>query len=95
MTNFEEHLNEEMKDPQFKKMYEEEKRLLELSMLIIKAREQQKLTKSELAEKSQVTQRQLSKIENCDNYNMRTFIKVSNALGLDLTLSEIDYKQAV
>jgi len=95
ITDFDDYLNEKMKDPQFKKMFEEEKRLLDLSMLIIEAREQQKLTQSELAEKSQVTQRQLSKIENCDNYNMRTFIKVSNALGLDLTLSGIDYKQAV
>ena len=84
---FREHLNEEMKNTHFKKMYEEEKHLLELGLLIIEAREQKGLTQRELAQKSQVTQQQLSKIENGINCNMLTFIKVSSALGLDLTLS--------
>jgi ribosome-binding protein aMBF1 (putative translation factor) len=84
---FREHLNEEMKNVHFKKMYEEEKHLLELGLLIIEAREQKGLTQKELAQKSQVTQQQLSKIENGVNCNMLTFIKVSSALGLDLTLS--------
>ena len=84
---FREHLNEEMKNVHFKKMYEEEKHLLELGLLIIEAREQKGLTQRELAQKSQVTQQQLSKIENGVNCNMLTFIKVSSALGLDLTLS--------
>jgi DNA-binding XRE family transcriptional regulator len=84
---FREHLNEEMKNDNFKKMYEEEKHLLELGLLIIEAREQKGLTQRELAQKSHVTQQQLSKIENGVNCNMLTFIKVSSALGLDLTLS--------
>ena len=84
---FTEHFNEKVKDVHFKKMYEEEKHLLELGLLIIQAREQKGLTQRELAQKSQVTQQQLSKIENGINCNMRTFIKVSSALGLVLTLS--------
>jgi ribosome-binding protein aMBF1 (putative translation factor) len=84
---FREHLNEEMRNVHFKKMYEEEKHLLELGLLIIEAREQKGLTQRELAQKSRVTQQQLSKIENGVNCNMLTFIKVSSALGLDLTLS--------
>jgi ribosome-binding protein aMBF1 (putative translation factor) len=84
---FREHLNEKMKNANFKKMYEEEKHLLELGLLIIKAREQKGLTQRELAQKSHVTQQQLSRIENGLNCNMLTFIKVSSALGLGLTLS--------
>jgi len=84
---FREHLNEKMKNPNFKKMYEEEKHLLELGLLIINAREQKGLTQKELAQKSHVTQQQLSRIENGVNCNMLTFIKVSSALGLGLTLS--------
>ena len=84
---FRELLNEEIKNVHFKEMYEEEKHLLELGLLIIEAREQKGLTQRELAEKSRVTQQQLSKIENGVNCNMLTFIKVSSALGLDLTLS--------
>jgi ribosome-binding protein aMBF1 (putative translation factor) len=84
---FRKHLNEKMKNPNFKKMYEEEKHLLELGLLIINAREQKGLTQKELAQKSHVTQQQLSRIENGVNCNMLTFIKVSSALGLGLTLS--------
>ena len=84
---FNDHLNEEMKNSVFKKAFDEEKYLLELGLAIIEARERQGLTQIELAQKSHVTQQQLSKIENGVNCNMLTFIKVSSALGLDLTLS--------
>ena len=87
MRFFKDHLNEELKDPDFKKLYEEEKHLLELGMAIAEAREQKGLSQKELAQKSQVTQQQLSKIENGLNCNMLTFIKVSSALGLGLTIS--------
>ena len=84
---FRKHLNEKMKDVQFGKKYEEEKYLLELGLLIIETREKKGLTQKELAIKSQVTQQQISKIENGENCNMLTFIKVSSALGLGLTLT--------
>ena len=76
-----------MKNPEFKRAFEEEKRLLELSYAIVEAREKIGLTQRELAQKSQITQQQLSKIENGVNCNMITFIKVSSALGLGITVS--------
>ena len=85
--SFRKFLAEEMKNPEFKKAFEEEKRLLALSYAIVEAREKNGLTQKELAEKSHVTQQQLSKIENGVNCNMLTFIKVSNALGLGLTVT--------
>jgi len=85
--NFKDHLNEKLKDPEFKKAFDEEKHLLELGLLITEAREQHGLSQRELALKSHVTQQQLSKIENGINYNLLTFIKVSSALGLGITLS--------
>jgi len=84
---FNAHLEEKMKNPKFRKAFEEEKHLLELGLAIIEAREQRGLSQSELAQKSRVTQQQLSKIENGTNCNMLTFIKISSALGLNLTLS--------
>ena len=87
MMTFRDHLNEELKDPEFKKLYEEESRLLRLGYEITKAREQRGISQSELAQKSQVTQQQLSKIENGVNCNLLTFIRVSSALGLNLTVS--------
>jgi ribosome-binding protein aMBF1 (putative translation factor) len=84
---YREHLNEELKNSKFKKAFDEEKHLLELGLLITEAREQRGLSQQELAHKSHVTQQQLSKRENGINCNMLTFLKVSSALGLDLTLS--------
>jgi len=84
---FKDHLKEEMKNPQFKKAFEEEKYLLELGMVITKTREKLGLSQTELAQKSHVTQQQLSKIENGYNCNLLTLIKVSSTLGLDITLS--------
>ncbi|MCL2193340.1 MAG: helix-turn-helix transcriptional regulator [Treponema sp.] len=84
---FKDHLDEKMKCDKFKKAYEEEKHLLELGLAISQAREQQGITQSELAQKCSVTQQQLSKIENGVNCNLLTFIRVSSALGLDLTVS--------
>jgi len=85
--SFRKHLAEEMKKPEFKRAFEEEKRLLELSYAIVEAREKKGITQRELAKKSHVTQQQLSKIENGVNCNMLTFIKVSSALGLGITVS--------
>ena len=45
-----------------KKAFDEEKHMLELGLLITKAREQHDLSQRELALKSHVTQQQLSKI---------------------------------
>ena len=87
IMTFKAHLEEEMKNPEFKKAYEEEKYLLELGLAITEAREQRGMTQKELAQKSCVTQQQLSKIENGVNCNMLTFIKVSSALGLGITVS--------
>jgi DNA-binding XRE family transcriptional regulator len=85
--SFRKHLAEEMKSAEFKKAFEEEKRLLQLSYAIVEAREKSGMTQKELAKKSHVTQQQLSKIENGVNCNMLTFIKVSNALGLGLAVT--------
>ena len=87
MKTFKKHLSEEMKNPQFKKAYEEEKYLLYLGLAIAEIREKKGLSQKELAKKSRVTQQQLSKIENGINCNMLTFIRISSALGLDLSVS--------
>ena len=87
MRFFREHLNEELKDPKFKRLYEEEKRLLDIGVAIAEAREQSGLSQKELSKKSRVTQQQLSKIENGVNCNVLTLVRVSNALGLNLTMA--------
>jgi DNA-binding XRE family transcriptional regulator len=85
--SFRKHLAEEMKSAEFRKAFEEEKRLLKLSYAIVEAREKSGMTQKELAKKSHITQQQLSKIENGVNCNLLTFIKVSNALGLGISVT--------
>jgi DNA-binding XRE family transcriptional regulator len=86
MKSFRSHLNEKLKDPEFKKYYEEEKHLLELGVKIAEMREKLGLSQKELAKQCKVTQQQLSKIENGVNCNLLTFLKVSEALGLSVNL---------
>jgi DNA-binding XRE family transcriptional regulator len=87
MNSFEKHLNEKLKEPQFNQAFEEEKRLLELGVKIAETRETLGLSQKELAQKCNVTQQQLSKIENGVNCNLITFMKVSYTLGLTINLS--------
>ncbi len=84
MMTLEKHLEEKLKDEQFKKKYDEEKRLIELSLQLLDEREKSGLTQKELAKKANITQQQLSKIENGDNCTILTFIKVCEALKLKI-----------
>ena len=88
MRTFRKHLSEQLSDPEFKRHFEEEKSLAELSSRIHKAREALGWTQKETAEQAQITQQQMSKIENGINCNMITFLKVCQALGLRVDLGK-------
>jgi DNA-binding XRE family transcriptional regulator len=87
MRSFTDHLNEELKDPEFKRLYEEEKRLLDIAVEIASVRKRRGLTQKELARQCRVTQQQVSKIENGVNCNVLTLIRVTSSLGLNVTVS--------
>jgi len=86
MQSYQDHLNQELTDPAFREAFEEEKRLLALGLRIAEERRRQGISQRELAHKSRITQQQLSRIENGVNSNILTFIKISRALGLPLSL---------
>ncbi len=86
MKSFRGHLKEKLKDEQFRRLYEEERQLAELSLKILGIREQLGLSQKEVAQRAHITQQQLSKIENGINYNMATFLKVCHALSLKVNL---------
>lgn len=88
MRTFKNHLEESLKNTDFKAEYLEEKKLAEISLRIHEAREKSGLSQLEVAQKAHVTQQQLSKIENGKNCNMITFLKVCTALNLDLNFSQ-------
>jgi HTH-type transcriptional regulator/antitoxin HipB len=88
MMTFDSHLKQKLKNKRFKKMYEEEKELLDISLKILEARREQNLSQAELANRAHITQQQLSRIENGMNFNIKTLLKLCDALDLSL-----DFKQ--
>jgi transcriptional regulator with XRE-family HTH domain len=94
MKIFEKHLNDKLKNLKFKKIYEEEEKLLELSMKIHDEREKKGMSQRDTAKMAKITQQQLSRIENGENCNILTFLKVCNALNLDIKFSEFSKRRA-
>ena len=84
MKTFRRKIKEKFNDPKFASAFEKEKKQIELAIKIAEAREKAGLSQIQLAKKAQVTQQQLSKIENGANCNIVTFIKVCDALNLHL-----------
>jgi len=88
MITFDSHLREKLKNKRFKKMYEEEKELLDISLKILEARREQNLSQAELANRAHITQQQLSRIENGMNFNIKTLLKLCDALDLSIDLKQ-------
>ena len=88
MMTFDAHLQEKLENKRFRRMFEEEKELLEISIKIVEARTDQRFSQAELAKRAHITQQQLSRIENGMNFNVKTLLKLCDALGLSL-----DFKQ--
>jgi DNA-binding phage protein len=86
LETFDDHLKEMMKSEEFVKGFPEEKRRLQLAVKLARIRQEQGLSQSKLAKKAGVTQQQLSKLEQAENCNINTFIKVCNSLGLEISL---------
>jgi DNA-binding XRE family transcriptional regulator len=81
------HIKESLKNNKFRKYFEEEKELLDVSLQLQKARENAGLSQKEIAEAAHITQQQVSKVENGTNCNILTYLKVSHAIGLKIGVS--------
>ena len=64
MDDFTQHLNESLKDPQFKEEFEQKELRYKIVDILVSIRVQYKLTQSELAKKLGTTQTVISRIEN-------------------------------
>ncbi len=87
MKTFKKHLDEQMKDPKFRKAYNEEREYIELAVKIAMERNRLGISQADLAKRASITQQQLSKVENGANCNIQTLVKVCSALGLRLDLA--------
>lgn len=86
MRTFRQHLAEQLNDREFRAKYQEERQLLEMAFKIMDARRDSGLSQKELAHRAQITQQQLSRIENGVNCHLLTFLRVCQALGMTLEL---------
>ncbi|MFA7301361.1 MAG: helix-turn-helix transcriptional regulator [Candidatus Shapirobacteria bacterium] len=88
LLTFDQYFKNSLKDPEFKKLWEESKPKYDLSRQIIKKRLEKKMSQSELAKKSGTTQAVISRLENSTfNPSIELLERVCAGLGTKLTLS--------
>lgn len=89
LKNVEDDLQEVLKNPKLRRLYEYECAVVALAQKIAEFRDAQRLKQSELAKKLGVTQQFISQIEtgNCKNLTLQTLIKVADSLGRGVTIA--------
>ncbi len=84
---FEQHLKESLKNPEFKKAWEESEAEYQISRALIAARLQRKISQRELARKANTTQAVISRLESMNaNPSIGLIQKVAAALNLKLKI---------
>ena len=87
MTNFYDYLTQQMKDPAFKKAYEQLEPEFAIIQAIIDARKSAGITQKELSQKSGIAQGDISKLENGNaNPSIKTLQRLAAALGKTLKI---------
>ena len=79
------YLHGEIKDPEFRRIYEQADIELRVALEITKAREAKKMSQRELAEALKTKQQTVSRIERgAQNVTIETLDKIARVLGRDL-----------
>lgn len=90
LTDFEQDLQSELKDPKFKKYYDQYGIELEVAYSLLQLRKQKKMSQKTLAKKVGTTQGNIARIEAANqNLTLRTLFKMSHALGKELQIKFI------
>lgn len=87
MKDWNELKKEWLKDPKFKKLYEESQPEFEIAKAIIRARIQNKITQKELAKRMNTTQSVISRVEQAKTSPSISFLKrLASALNTSLSV---------
>ena len=86
MRQVDKHLEEKLKDPYFKELYELEEQKLDIVKRIIDYRIKHNLTQGQLAKRAGVSQQHISKIENGEFSNIATLEKILLFIGFKVRL---------
>ena len=90
MTNFNELIAEQMKDPEVRKEWEALEPEYTIKRAMIDARNSEGLTQKELSERSGIAQGDISKLENGNaNPSIRTLQRLAAAMGKTLRIEFI------
>lgn len=92
-NTLEDFLKEQLKDPEFRAEYEALEPEFAIIQAMIDARKNTGLTQKELAEKTGITQADISKLENGNaNPSLRTLRRLAKGLGMRLKIEFIPVK---
>jgi len=81
LTSVREHLENKLRDPYFKELYELEQERMKIAKLLVDYRIKNNLTQEELAKKLGITQQYISKLEEGIFSNIRDVSKILLAIG--------------
>ena len=92
LLKFDDFLQEQLKDKEFKKFFEEEGRKLEIGYKIAQLRDKLGLTQKQLAEKIDTSQTVIARLESGDYWrcSLQTLEKIALATGTHLV---VNFKQ--
>jgi DNA-binding XRE family transcriptional regulator len=95
-SRYEDYWAQQMADPEFRAIYEEEAAKKELWLQLVEARQAAGLTQAELAKRLGVSQAQVARIEKrgYDAYTLNTLRRYVQALGEGFSL-EVTIRQAI
>jgi DNA-binding XRE family transcriptional regulator len=84
VRTFQSRLREDMKDPEFREHYEEEKQALMLAIKITELREKKGLSQQQLAELMGTSQQAISRIESgeYEGFTLKTLEKIAGSTGM-------------
>jgi len=85
---FKDYLKKELKDSEFREVFDEEEIYASLAIQISKIRQKEKLTQKELAKRLNTTQQTISRLENIHNksYSLQTLIKLARILNKSVSI---------
>ena len=88
MKKFRDRLNEELKDPVFRKAYEEEEIFVNIAIQIAKLREEKHLNQKDLAKLLHTSQQMVSRLENPhnDSFSLKTLLRLAKAFNKKLSV---------
>ena len=88
VRTFQSRLREDIKDPEFKAHYEEEKQALMLAIKIAELRENKGLSQQQLAKLMGTSQQAISRIESgeYEGFTLKTLEKIAGATGMKVKI---------